>query len=359
MSLYRVSPYKLEVVPRTTFSAENLLERKDLQRFLRKDISPIGDDLLVIAEEYGDWEESNRRIDLLCITSDASLAVIEIKRTEDGGHMELQAIRYASMVSSMTMEQVIQTYARTHGAEIENAKKEILAFIETSAYTDELSGDVRIILVSANFSPEVTTAVLWLNKRDLDITCFRLIPHRNGEDILVDVTQIIPLPEAADYEIKARAQEKEKRKAKGQTTQIYHIFWTQVIERSKARTDLLATRAASDRKYFVGHRSSNIEFLLYLNPDVCGVGCYIKGGEEKSARAFNLLKAQHEQIEKAFGGTLEWSPKEGKAHCRIDCHLLGGYKSPESEWSTIQDNMIDALIRLDEALRKPLQALVL
>jgi len=30
--------------------------------------------------------------------------VIELKRTNDGGHMELQAIRYASMVSAMTFE---------------------------------------------------------------------------------------------------------------------------------------------------------------------------------------------------------------------------------------------------------------
>ena len=66
MSLYRVSSDKLEPVSRTTFTAESLLERKDLQRLLRRDITPITADLMVIAEEYGDWEESNRRIDLLC-----------------------------------------------------------------------------------------------------------------------------------------------------------------------------------------------------------------------------------------------------------------------------------------------------
>jgi hypothetical protein len=31
-------------------------ERKDLQRLLRADISVIGDDLMVISEEFGDWE---------------------------------------------------------------------------------------------------------------------------------------------------------------------------------------------------------------------------------------------------------------------------------------------------------------
>ena len=34
---------------------------------------------------------------LLCIDREANLVVVELKRTEDGGHMDLQAIRYAAM----------------------------------------------------------------------------------------------------------------------------------------------------------------------------------------------------------------------------------------------------------------------
>lgn len=92
MSLYRVATDKLESVPTTTFAEENLLERKDLQRLLHSDISPLGEDLLVIAEEYSDWEDCNRRIDLLCLNTEGDLIVVEIKRTDDGGHMELQAL---------------------------------------------------------------------------------------------------------------------------------------------------------------------------------------------------------------------------------------------------------------------------
>ena len=35
-----------------------------------------------------------------------------LKRTQDGGHMELQAIRYAAMVSSMTLDQAIEAEAQ-------------------------------------------------------------------------------------------------------------------------------------------------------------------------------------------------------------------------------------------------------
>src|SRR3546814_14859597 len=82
-----------------------LQERRDLQRLLRENVAVIAPDTLVIAEEYGEWDDSRRRIDLLGIDRDANLVVIELKRTEDGGHMDLQAIRYAAMVSTMRSEE--------------------------------------------------------------------------------------------------------------------------------------------------------------------------------------------------------------------------------------------------------------
>ncbi|MFG3689544.1 hypothetical protein [Micromonospora sp. NPDC047740] len=36
--------------------------------------------------------------------------VIELKRTDDGGHMELQALRYAAMVSAMSFDEVAAAY---------------------------------------------------------------------------------------------------------------------------------------------------------------------------------------------------------------------------------------------------------
>jgi len=43
--------------------------------------------LLVLAEEFADWADSVRRIDLLCLDSEAQLVVVELKGDEDGGHM--------------------------------------------------------------------------------------------------------------------------------------------------------------------------------------------------------------------------------------------------------------------------------
>jgi hypothetical protein len=64
---------------------------------------------------------------------------------------------------------------------------------------------VRIILAAADFSREITSAVLWLNERNLDIRCVRLTPYALGERTLVDVQQVIPLPEMGDYLVQVRA----------------------------------------------------------------------------------------------------------------------------------------------------------
>lgn len=235
MALYRVADQKLEAVRATSFAEERMLERRDLQRLLRSDISPLTEDVMVLAEEFGNWEDSGRRIDLLCLDRQARLVVVEIKRTEDGGHMELQAIRYAAMVSSMTLDQAIAAHARYLGGSDARARaeSEILEFLDLeSAEEAELTDDVRVILVAADFSTELTTSVLWLNKRGLDVTCIRLKPYRLGDQVLVDATQIVPLPEAADYEVKVRAQADETRKVRTARQEIFRRFWGQLIERS-------------------------------------------------------------------------------------------------------------------------------
>ena len=42
------------------------------------------------ADEFKEWEDSKRRIDILALDKETNLVVIELKLTEDDGHMELQ-----------------------------------------------------------------------------------------------------------------------------------------------------------------------------------------------------------------------------------------------------------------------------
>lgn len=207
MPIYEVMPDSLRAISQATFRDARLREREDLQRLLRAQIDVLEPNLLVIAEEFSEWADSNRRIDLLALDKSANLVVIELKRTEDGGHMELQSIRYAGMVSSMTFDRAVEVYATylERIGQTEEAEKTILSFLEwDEPDEDSFAQDVRIILVSAEFSREITSAVLWLNQKGLDIRCFRLVPYLDGQRTLIDVQAIIPLPEAEDFQVRLK-----------------------------------------------------------------------------------------------------------------------------------------------------------
>ena len=367
MPLYQINSGNLSKVTETTFATEKIFERQDLQRLLKSNISALGDDLMVISEEFGDWEDSKRRIDLLCIDKSANVVVVELKRTEDGGHMELQALRYAAMVASMTLERAISTYARylNDDQSKERATAEILEFLEDESIEDEirLTGDVRILLVSANFSSELTTAVIWLNKQSLDITCIRFIPYRLGDSVLIDVSQIIPLPEAADYEVKIREQNFEVKKVKSARHDIFRKFWSQIIDRSKERTQILANRSTSPSHWLnasIGR--AGFSLALVLTKHVASVECYIRDRNKPdnwSTDVFNALKINEESIEAKFGNKLIWDDLPNKKGCRISYYIDGGWQSPVDDWPELQEKMIGMLIDLEAALKPEIQKLTI
>jgi hypothetical protein len=107
VTIFQITKDNLVPLAETRFDAEGIYERKDLQRVIRDHIEVLGDDLMVITEEYGGWADSNRRIDLLCLDRLANLVVVELKRSEDGG----QYGTTATMVSAMTFDQMINEHA--------------------------------------------------------------------------------------------------------------------------------------------------------------------------------------------------------------------------------------------------------
>jgi hypothetical protein len=214
--LYDMTDGALIKVSSTTFKEEKVLERAHLQAAIRDNIEVLDSDLLVVAEEFGDFEDTHRRIDLLCVDKTARLVVVELKRTEDGGHMELQALRYAAMVSTMTFMELCSVYAehlRRTGAvehDLEDARLQLLQWFEDDDAGNEpvLGQEVGIVLASANFSQEITTTVLWLNdQHGTDIRCIRLSPYRHQGRLLLDVQHVIPLPEAADFTVRLKKRE--------------------------------------------------------------------------------------------------------------------------------------------------------
>ncbi|MGI8655971.1 MAG: DUF4268 domain-containing protein [Pyrinomonadaceae bacterium] len=349
MALYEVTSENLTKIAQTTFDQAGLRERTDLQRLLRKQINVILPKTLVIAEEFGEWEESKRRIDLLALDKDANLVVIELKRTEDGGHMELQAIRYAAMVSTMIFDQAVEIYARylEGDGNDADARIAILEFLGWEEPKEDLFAQkVIIVLASANFSKELTTAVLWLNDHELDIRCIRLTPYQDNGRVLIDVQHIIPLPEAAEYQIQIREKEQKERKERAERNPHYYKFYENLLSLAEGRTDLHVNLSPSNDDYFYVKtwRGTNLSYVI--NQHDSRVGLYTIRAE-----VYDELHTHKQEIEAAFGKALLWTRRDTGKTSRIAYDMtIGGYKDDEANWQTIQNEMIDAMVRLEKAL---------
>jgi len=364
MPLYELTVDSFRQINETSFADLKIKEREDLQRILRSQIDVLGDDLYVITEEFGEWEDSRRRIDLLAIDRAANLVVIELKRTTDGGHMELQAIRYAAMVSTMTFERAVQIHSEflaRSGQSAEDARERMLAFLKyEEPQEDRFAQDVRIILVSEDFSKELTTAVLWLREREIDIRCIRLRPYLDDSRQLIDVQQIIPLPEANDYQIQIREKEHVGRRKQAERHDLQQRFWEGVVSVARKQGTRHAHLKPGPANWIAAATGvRGLGFNYVVAQDFSTAEIYIdRGDASQNKLIFDQLYSHRSEIDQAFGEPLSWERLDLKQASRIKHVIdLGGYRSPESEWPKIHETMIGAMNKLEKAFQPYLQLL--
>ncbi len=137
--------------------------------------------------------------------------------------MELQAIRYAAMVSRMTFQRAIRIFQAflDKSGNSRDARSELLNWLTASEIPrDDTVLDVRIVLVSADFKKELTTAVLWLREWELDIRCVKVAPHADGDGIILEVQEIVPLKETSEYQISIREEAISRREIARETGEL-------------------------------------------------------------------------------------------------------------------------------------------
>ena len=360
MPIFQVTPKELKALSETSFGAESIMERKDIQRLLREQISVLDERLMVIAEEFGDWLDASRRIDLLCIDSDANLVVVELKRTDDGGLMELQALRYAAMVSAMTFEQLVDTFARHKSKaqpDIEAARLAIKEFLGwDDIYEEQFAQDTRIVLAAADFSKELTTAAMWLSEHGIDIRCVRMKPWRMEDGtVLLDVQQLIPLPEATEFQTQIGVKKQAERQNLTNRHELRLKFWGGLLEHAKTKIDVHANRKPTKDNWISGSIARfgfSLTYVVRKSDSQVELWIALGSGQTtKNKAAFKALEAQKIAIEADFGGQLDWQELPEAEGCRIRYVIEGGYKSPPEQWPALQATLVDAMVRLDKAMR--------
>lgn len=359
MAVFKITPERIEPLHETTFAQRGIKERADLQRLLRANIGVVAPDVLVIAEEFGEWDQGRRRIDLLGVDDEANLVVIELKRGEDGEHMELQAIRYAAMVSGMTFVRASQAYQSMldRAGPGRDAKDELLKHLGwEEPREDDFAKDVRIVLVSGDFSRELTTAVLWLNERDLDIRCVRMKPYANGAETIVDVQQVVPLPEAEEYMVQVREKEQAQRAEQATRHSVKRAFWAAVLPEIQRATGRFTNWTPPDGNWIATELGvKGVRVVLRVRQEDCAVDLYIDAGpgsRDWNKAVYDQLLARQLEIDAAYGEGLAWGRMDKyQASCLTVYPAEVGYASPPGDWPNAAQGMGKHAERMFSVLR--------
>lgn len=199
----------LTILNGTTFAENSMKERYDIQEWVDSNPEILGEDLLIIQKEFR-VEEWNQRIDLLAIDRDANLVIIELKRDHSGSTVDMQAMRYASYISTFSVERIIEAYGEYLGEQDIDPEGVIGDFI--GGDFEKLNKSQRIILVAGNFDPEVMSVVLWLRDNyAMDVTVIRLQMFKDDSNFYLTPHVIVPIPEAGDF---LKRREEKTREAK-------------------------------------------------------------------------------------------------------------------------------------------------
>ena len=148
-----------------------------------------------------------------------------------------------------------------------------------------------------------------------------------------------------------------------ETSGIKRKFWEGFLPRAAKKTSLHANISPGEYNSLgasSGMRGLQLNYVIKQKEGK--VELYIdRGVEQKQVNKdiFDWLHKHKEEIEHPFGDQLSWQRLNDKRSCRIAfTATAGGWKSDESKWPDIQDNMIDAMVRLEKALTPQIGSLV-
>ena len=365
----RINPLEVK-----RFTDLGFTERKHLQEWLENYPQALsqgeGDELLIIQKEFDGFDDTRERLDLLAIDKEGNLVIIENKLDDSGRDVVWQALKYASYCANLKKQQVVEIFqrylnqkAQLDGAEPANAEKVLLEFLLAddlqSVQLNTLKSQ-RIILVAANYRKEVTNTVLWLSQFGVICQCFKVTPYQAGTELFLNVEQIIPTPEAADFMIGIIAKDAEEKSASNEQKHRHTLrlaFWEQTLEAlGRSNCSLFSNISpAKDHWLNAGSGISGMGYQLIFGKNEVRVGLSLQNSRaEANSFVFSRLENMKAQIESDFGDELIWLPLPDRIACRIQYEKsVDGYN--KANWPEMTQWLVEHMIRLEHALSSPLE----
>ncbi len=226
-------------------------------------------------------------------------------------------------------------------------------------YLTALDAKVGVWIV-ADPKPEHIGAISWLNQTySADFYLVKL------EAVQVDTSLPAPLLTLIVGSSEESKQVGDEKKEEQERYTLRRQFWAGLLDRARERTSLHANISPSKEGAIWATVKSGLYLQYIIRQNDSSVSLYIDRGignpsfsGNENYEIFHALEEVKGEIEEAFGEPLEWQPpRENRRACQIVKSLaLGGYRNESENWEAIQVAMIDAMIRLNNALEPHIEA---
>lgn len=216
-------------------------------------------------------------------------------------------------------------------------------------YLTSLGAKTAIWIVS-EARPEHIKAISWLNESNA--ASFYLI---KVEAIQIEDSKPAPLLTlivGPSEESRAIGGQK---KDMAERYEIRHRFWSQMLDYAATKTKLHANISPTQHNWLgTGSGIRGLSYNYAITQHEGYVELYIDRGkdfDEENLSIFKQLLSSKSEVEKEFGGPLEWQELEGRRACRIRFTVKeGGYRDEEDKWPSIHESMVGAMIRFEKAI---------
>ena len=351
---------RIAKLEKRNFSELNLRERDNLQEWLANLPDALGEELLIIQKEFDGFDGTRERLDLLALDKEGTLVVIENKLDDTGRDVVWQALKYVAYCSSLSKSQIIsifQDYLNRFqkGGDASQIICDFLNIPEIDEVVLNSGTNQRFILVAANFRKEVTATVLWLLENGLRGQCFKVTPYVLDQELLLDINQIIPTPEAQEYMIGISSKGSEEKQSQGiqrHSEKLRLKFWEIALE-ELSRCGITTFQNISpgrDNWLSAGSGLNGCPYtLIFGKSDVRVEFNMNRSNQEENKKVFDFLFAQKEQIENDFGHEITWDRLDLKKSSRLKySKKIDGYD--EANWPEMVAWLAEHLIKLEKAI---------
>ena len=290
------------------------------------------------AYDFTQWMQENISV----LNESLDLELISAEREQAAGSFSIDLVAESSDGNTYVIEN-----------QLEKSNHDHLGKLITYLTAMKARGAIWIV---SEPRQEHVNAMAWLNEAsNADFYLVKVEAVRIGESPAAPLLTLIVGPSV---------EAKEAGRAKQEIAERYEIrkqWWTQLIALPGAKLHAHITPGTySWLGVSCGVRGLNFNYSV-TKAD-CGVEVYIDRGkdcEEENEMIFDQLLKSKEQIESNIHFPISWQRLDGRRACRLRIDLAGGYRTPETEWTAIQEKVTQAMTQLEAAMKPVLKNLKL